>query len=82
MKGYNDDLVMSLAIATWIRDTVLEESSRDLNYKRAFLNSMVISNTKLNTTIPGMEGYKSIENSDRISQAKDTYRDYDWIIKG
>ena len=81
-RSYNDDLVMSLAIATWIRDTVLEESNRDLNYKRAFLNSMVISNTKLNTTIPGMEGYKSIENSDRISQAKDTYRDYDWIIKG
>jgi len=81
-RGYNDDLVMSLAIGCWVRDTVLQESSRDLQYKRAFLNSMVVANTKLNTTIPGMQGYKRIEVCDTINQAKELYKEYDWIIKG
>jgi hypothetical protein len=81
-RSYNDDLVMSLAITCWIRDTVLQENTRDLQYKRAFLNSMIVSNTKLNTTIPGMTGYKSIEKSDRIQEAKKAYDDYGWIIKG
>ena len=81
-RSYNDDLVLSLAISTWIRDTVLEESSRDLNYKRAFLNSMIITNTKINTTIPGMEGYKSVENSDKIKKAQSMYDKFGWILKG
>jgi len=81
-RSYNDDLVMSLAITCWIRDTVLQENTRDLKYKRAFLNSMIVSNTKLNTTIPGMTGYKTVENSDRIQEAKQLYEDFGWIIKG
>jgi hypothetical protein len=81
-RGYNDDLVMSLAIACWVRDTVLEENTRDLEYKRAFLNSMIISNTKLNTTIPGQQGYKKVESFDKISAAKKMYQNYGWIIKG
>ena len=51
-RGYNDDLVMSLAIACWVRDTVLQENVKELQYKRTFLKSMIVSNTKLNTTIP------------------------------
>jgi hypothetical protein len=43
---------------------------------------MVVSNTKLNTTIPGMQGYKSVETSDKINQAKKIYEDFGWIIKG
>jgi hypothetical protein len=81
-RGYNDDLVMSLAIACWIRDTVLEENTRDLQYKRAFLNSMISSNTKLNTTIPGMEGYKKEESHDKLNAAKQLYTDFGWLIKG
>ena len=81
-RGYNDDLVMSLAIGCWVRDTVLQESSRDLQYKRAFLNSMVVANTKLNTTIPGMEGYKRNEVCDSMNEAKELYKEFGWIIKG
>jgi hypothetical protein len=73
---------MSLAITCWIRDTVLQENTRDLQYKRAFLNSMVISSTKLNTTIPGMTGYKRNETSDRINEAKQMYNEFGWIVKG
>ena len=81
-RGYNDDLVMSLAIGCWVRDTVLQENTRDLQYKRAFLNSMVVANTKLNTTIPGMEGYKRTEVYDNMNQAKELYKEFGWIIKG
>ena len=81
-RSYNDDLVMSLAISCWVRDTVLEENVRDLQYRRAFLNSMIVSNTKLNTTIPGMQGYKKIETSDKINQAKEMYNEFGWIMKG
>jgi len=81
-RSYNDDLVMSLAIACWVRDTVLEENTKDLKYKRAFLNSMITSNTKLNTTIPGMIGYKKEETCDRISEAKKVYAEFGWLIKG
>ena len=81
-RSYNDDLVMSMAIATWIRDTVLAENTRDLGYKRAFLNSIVTTNTKLNTTIPGMYGYKKNENFDRMNAAKELYDEFGWIMKG
>jgi len=81
-RSYNDDLVMSLAITCWVRDTSLQENARDLQYRRAFLNSMIVSNTKLNTTIPGMQGYKNNETFDRINEAQQMYKDFGWIIKG
>ena len=73
---------MSLAIGCWVRDTVLEENTRDLKYKRAFLNSMITTTTKLNTTIPGMYGYKKSESFDKIKEAQNVYKDFGWLIKG
>ena len=81
-RSYNDDLVISLAISCWIRDTVLQENARDLKYKRAFLSSMVVANTKMNTTIPGMQGYKRTESLDKVSNAKQVYDEFSWIFKG
>tara|TARA_R110000824_G_scaffold369080_2_gene558486 strand:+ start:538 stop:2127 length:1590 start_codon:yes stop_codon:yes gene_type:complete len=81
-RGYNDDLVISLAIVCWVRDTVLGENTRDLQYKRAFLNSMILTSTKLNTTIPGQQGYKNDESFDKMNNAKKMYNDFGWILKG
>ena len=81
-RGYNDDLVMSLAIGCWIRSTVMQENLRDVNYKKTFLNSMIFTKTSLNTTIPGMQGYKNHEKTDKIKEARDIYKNYGWIIKG
>jgi len=82
MRGYNDDLVMALAIACWVRDTVLQTSKREVEYKKAMLNSMVVANTKLNTTIKGMHGYHksqdSWENKDERSEAQE----FKWLYKG
>lgn len=81
-RSYNDDLVIALAITCWIRDTVLQENTRNLQYRRAALNAMVVTNTKLNTNIPGMTGYKNNQSSGRMDEAKQLYEDFGWIIKG
>ena len=51
MRSYNDDLVMALAIACWVRATALEVNKRDVEYQKAMLNSMYCSTKKLNTSI-------------------------------
>jgi hypothetical protein len=43
---------------------------------------MIFTKTSLNTTIPGMHGYKNEEKSDKIKEAKDNYKNYGWLIKG
>ena len=43
---------------------------------------MVTSNTKLNTTIPGMFGYKKQQSFDKIKTATETYEKFGWLLKG
>ena len=81
MKGYNDDLILALAIACWVRDTALQTSARDLNYQKAFVDAIIITNTTFNTKINGQEGYKKDNIHDKIVEAKDLYSQYKWIIK-
>jgi hypothetical protein len=81
MKGYHDDLIMALAIACWVRDTALQNSSRDLNYQKAFLGAIYTSKTTMNTQIKGQEGYKKSNMFDKINEAEKTYDQYKWIIK-
>ncbi len=81
MKGYHDDLIMALAIACWVRDTALQTSARDLNYQKAFVNAIVTSKTTMNTQIKGQQGYKKDNIFDKISEAKNLYDQYKWIIK-
>ena len=44
------------------------ENEKALNYQKAMLNSMFKSNTKLNTAIPGMQGYQ--KDSQSLQKAK------------
>jgi hypothetical protein len=81
MRGYNDDLVMALAIACWVRDTAIQASSRDLNYQKAFVDSIIVSSRKFETRIKGQEGYKKDNILDKMSEAKSLYSQYKWIIK-
>ena len=57
MRSYHDDLVMSLSIACWVRDTALEIDKRDVAYKKAMVNGMYMNSTQMNTTIKGQDGY-------------------------
>ena len=81
MRGYNDDLVMALAIACWVRDTAIQASGRDLNYQKAFVDSIIVSGRKFDTRIKGQEGYKKDNILDKMSEAKSLYSQYKWIIK-
>jgi hypothetical protein len=78
MRGYNDDLVMALAIACWVRDTALTVNQRDVEYRKAFMNSIVKGGTTLNTAIPGMKNY---EPTKMIEKRKE-YEKYAWLYKG
>jgi hypothetical protein len=78
-KGYNDDLVMSLAIGCWVRDTAVINNERNLEYSKAFLNSIIKSGNYLETSV------RSFQNEDKarkIQQAQQQYKDFLWLIKG
>jgi hypothetical protein len=81
MKGYNDDLIMALAIACWVRDTALQVNARDLNYQKAFIDAIYTSRTTFDTRISGQEGYKKGNIFDKITEAEKLYGQYKWIIK-
>ena len=78
MRGYNDDLTMSIAIACWVKDTALTTNRRAMEYSKAFISSMITTKTSLNTTIPGMKGYKEIKKSDKIKKQQQ----HEWLYKG
>jgi len=85
MRGKNDDLVMALAIACWVRDTAIVTNQREVEYNKVILDSMIVANTKLNTTIRGQHGYKSREDyrqDDRQEMARRTQAEYSWLYKG
>jgi hypothetical protein len=85
MRSYNDDLTMALAIACWVRDTALETSQRDIEYQKAFLNSMIVSNTKFSTAMPGMQGYNrkfDIDSGFKENKEIQQQKDFVWLYKG
>jgi hypothetical protein len=82
MKGYNDDLVMSLAIACWVRDTALVSNQRDIEYRKAFLNSMTSSKTTLNTKIAGMIGYSGTKYENQAEETQELMRHFPGLFKG
>ena len=81
MRGYHDDLIMALAIACWVRDTALQNNSRELNYKKAFVDAIYTSKKTMNTQIKGQLGYKRNDIFDKMSEAEKIYDQYKWIIK-
>ena len=78
MRGYNDDLTMSIAIACWVKDTALTTNKRAMEYNKAFISSMITTKTSLNTTIPGQKGYKEVRKGDKIKQQQQ----FEWLYKG
>jgi len=82
MRSYNDDLVMSFAIGCWVRDTVLVENSRALEYSKHSLSSISTSNRSFSTTIPGMLGHRISAEDERMQTAREFNKKYLGIIKG
>jgi hypothetical protein len=81
-RGYNDDLIMACAIGCWVRDTVLIENKRDLEYKKAFLNCIISNKTQLDTNIPGMLKPKQTELFEKAIDEKNKMKEFLWLLKG
>lgn len=81
MRSYNDDLVMSLAIACWVRDTALSENERDMAYKKAMLGGVFKSTTTMNTQIKGQKFYNETFYEKHAEEIEKT-KDFLWIYKG
>jgi hypothetical protein len=80
MRGYNDDLVMSLAIGCWVRDTALSANKREQEYREAFFNSMISTNVLFDTTIPGMLQHNKLGRT--TEEAREKQKHYMWLMKG
>jgi len=79
MRSYNDDLVIAACIGCWVRDTALVTNKRDVEYKKALLSGISVSNTTFNTKIHGQTGHTH-RNSFRGTDGR--MHDLGWIIKG
>jgi len=80
MQGYNDDLVMALAIACWVKETIFLANTREIDFTRAMLTSIIKTNTILDTKINGMRGYSA--RSSAQEEAIKTYDAFSWVYKG
>jgi len=82
MRSYNDDLVMSFAIGCWVRDTVIVENQKNIEYSKQFLSSISTSKTQISTTIPGMRDHKVTKENQRSAEAISFNEQYIGLIKG
>ena len=81
MRSYHDDLIMSLAIACWVRDTALEVSEKEVLYKKAMVGAMYSTGKTINTAIPGMKEY-SEEFEKKYEKEISIATEFAWIFKG
>jgi|TARA_R110000796_G_scaffold64552_2_gene149595 hypothetical protein len=83
MRGYNDDLVIASCIGCWVRDTALTVNKREIEYKKAMISGITVSNSTFNTKIEGMQGYKPTGKPQNTFEGNDGKKyDLSWIIKG
>jgi hypothetical protein len=82
MRSYNDDLILALAVACWVRDTAIIENKRDVEYSKAIMNSINKSTSVLDTNIKGMIDCKNNKLRDTMEQHKKTVADFPWLFKG
>jgi hypothetical protein len=81
-RGYNDDLIMACAIGCWVRDTVLIENKRDMEYKKAFLNCIMSNKTHIDSRIPGMQKPRQTELFEQAIDEKKKMKEFLWLLKG
>ena len=82
MRGYNDDLVMALAVGCWVRDTALTVNKRDLEYRKAFFGAMTMKTTRFQHEQLG----SSYSEKRTIEEKREDYfknnSNFIWLMKG
>lgn len=74
-KGKNDDLIMAISIAVWIREKIFENIKKNIAYKKAILDSITVKKNSIQTSVIGMRGYDI--KKDYIQ--KSVYEQYKWL---
>ena len=83
MRTSNDDLIMALAIACWVRDTAIIANRRSDDYKRALIGGMFLANTRIDIKVPGQQGYDHKSDlQEKKNEAKKNYEEFSWVYKG
>ena len=82
MRSYNDDLIMSCAVACWVRDTALTVNQRDAEYAKAFIGSITKSSNELDTRISGMIGVSKLKLQEKANRDQEIYNNFPWLLKG
>ena len=70
---------MAASIGCWVRDTAIVENKRDVEYKKAFLNAMISTNTTLDTRVPGQT---KPDLRDKMFDERKKMTEFAWILKG
>ena len=72
---------MCLSIMCWVRDTALEVSEKDMEYRKAMIDGMYMNKNILNTTIKGQDGYNQ-DFETKYKEELNIARNFAWIFKG
>jgi hypothetical protein len=84
MEPYNDDLIMSLAIGLWVRDTALRLRQEGIELTRATLGHINMTKSKevpiykQNQNRAGAESWRM--NTGRSGMGKQNQEDIRWLL--
>jgi hypothetical protein len=94
MKGYNDDLVISLAIGVWLYDTSPDYSRDAMALNEAMLKAMKFTRNeyqdnnmtghitdKINPFVPIMTSEGSVDKNADKNKSQKIPADFSWLLK-
>jgi hypothetical protein len=80
MDGYNDDLVMSLSIALWVRDTALRIQQENTEVGRAMVSGIQRSQPTQGIYTPAHIGYDPFKMNIGGTPQAPNAEDYRWLL--
>lgn len=91
-RGGNDDLVLALALACWVKENALLSNMSSVAYTKALLTGVRVQHDTLDTKIKGMLGWhpdtkkevvERITKEEKMAEAIERFKAYGgWIKKG
>ena len=63
-------------------EIIFSENQRDMQYKKAILNSIRKADNIMNTTISGMHGHRPVKNSEAAREDVKQRKEFLWLLKG
>jgi len=64
-----------------VRDTALAAGTRNVNHKKACLDSIIFTSRRMNTQIPGQIGYEK-DILQKAHQNVNEQKQFIWLLKG